>query len=117
MIFFPGTDINVNYTPIAILPSTSGFTNTGNISSNIMASSPPGTSVHYSTILMDANAASLLQAADPTDRHGTGNNLLCSKSNSDQIDTTPSSKDENSSSYMIMSPQGILFLLLSIKVL
>lgn len=48
-------DINVNYTPIDILPSSSSFSNTGtNNSGALMASSPPGTSVHYSTILMDS---------------------------------------------------------------
>ena len=89
-----GSDINVNYTPIDILSSTSGYTITGT-SSNLMASSPPGTSVHYSTILMDANAASLLQVADHT-------KLITNQNR----DTADSKEAENSSSYMIMSPQG-----------
>jgi len=102
-----GTDINVNYTPIDILPSTSGYTITGT-SSNLIASSPPGTSVHYSTILMDATqAASLLQTADnaPGGLPG-GGNLGSKLLDSNQIDASSASKEENSSSYMIMSPQG-----------
>ena len=44
----PPIDINVNYTPIDIIPSSAGMT-TGTAS--IMASSPPGNATHYSTIL------------------------------------------------------------------
>jgi len=44
----PPIDINVNYTPIDIIPSSAGIT-AGTTS--IMASSPPGNATHYSTIL------------------------------------------------------------------
>ena len=60
---------------------------------------------------MDATqAASLLQAADnapglPGGLPGVGN-LGSKLLNSNQIDASSASKEENSSSYMIMSPQG-----------
>ena len=61
---------------------------------------------------MDATqAASLLQAADnapgglPGGLPGVGN-LGSKLLNSNQIDASSTSKEENSSSYMIMSPQG-----------
>ena len=57
---------------------------------------------------MDATqAASLLQAADNAPGGLPGGGHLGSKLlNSNQIDASSASKEENSSSYMIMSPQG-----------
>ena len=57
---------------------------------------------------MDANqAASLLQAAENAPGvHPGGGNLGSKSLNSNQIDASSASKEENSSSYMIMSPQG-----------
>ena len=49
-------DINVNYTPIDIIPSLAGMT-TGTDSA-ILASSPPGNATHYSTILTGGSTAS-----------------------------------------------------------
>ena len=57
---------------------------------------------------MDATqAASLLQEADnaPGGLPGVGN-LGSKLLDSNQIDASSASKEENSSSYMIMSPQG-----------
>ena len=57
---------------------------------------------------MDATqAASLLQTADnaPGGLPG-GGNLGSKLLDSNQIDASSASKEENSSSYMIMSPQG-----------
>ena len=66
---------------------------------------------------MDATqAASLLQAADnapgglPGGLPGVGN-LGSKLLNSNQIDASSASKEENSSSYMIMSPQGKHYIL------
>lgn len=91
-------DSNVNYTPIDILPSSTaaGYTiaDTGTNSNMILASSPPGTSTHYSTILMDATQAvalsgvSALSSTSVTSTMASASNL--------------SLKDENS--YVIMSP-------------
>ena len=90
------TDINVNYTPIDILPSTSGFTITGTPSS-LIASSPPGTSVHYSTILMD-EAAVAAAVANP------GGCVTSPLEVATSDHPTSASKDDNA--YMIMSPHG-----------
>jgi len=51
-------DINVNYTPIDIIPSLAGMT-TGTDSA-ILASSPPGNATHYSTILTGASLSAVI---------------------------------------------------------
>lgn len=84
-----GQDINVNYTPIDIIPSTSEkITGTTNAQS-LLASSPVGTSVHYSTILMDSEAATSAAASSVA-------------ATASAMSATAALKDENS--YMIMSP-------------